>query len=315
MTSPIIVVGASGFVGGHVVEALSRRGAEVRRVQAPRVQIAMSAEQRQAHLQRLRATINGYPVVVNAAGVSDATGVSKVLTEANQLMPALVADVTRATGARLIHISSAAVQGRKAVLDSTLAWRPFSPYSASKAEGERALLGAGDHVCIYRPPGVHGTDRSVTRTLVRLACSSFSSVASPGELNTPQALAENVGDAVAFLATSRRTLPSIVHHPSEGLTTASLLTALGGRPPRMIPAPVALATVRAMYVAAHARAGLEGQARRLEVLWFGQEQAPSWLSEAGWQAPVTHEGWRSLGLRIRNDLRSTGRTARDGNKA
>jgi hypothetical protein len=41
--------------------------------------------------------------------------------------------------------------------------------------------------------------------------------------------------------------------------------------------------------------------RRVELLWFGQRQADSWLTLQGWQPPVGVEGWRDLAARARGD--------------
>lgn len=236
--------------------------------------------------------------MVNAAGLADAAGASRDLVWANHDLPRLVASVAGELGLRLVHVSSAAVQGRRPRLDSTPEHAPFSPYSASTAAGERVVLDQAGEVCVYRPPGVHGPDRPVTRTLVRLARGPWATVAAPGTQNSPQALIENVTDAVAFLATTDQSLPRIVHHPSEGLTVSSLLRLLGGREPRRVPRSVASATVRTAFAAARLRPGLEGHARRLEMLWHGQDQAPSWLTEAGWRAPSGADRWAELGRSV-----------------
>jgi len=40
---------------------------------------------------------------------------------------------------------------------------------------------------------------------------------------------------------------------------------------------------------------LAANAQRVEMLWSGQSQAPSWLTQAGWAAPVGAEAWSCLG--------------------
>lgn len=312
MMPAVAVLGATGFVGSHIVRALTQRGVLVQPVTAPRVTARLSTTQRAALIDRLRDQLNGNRAVINAAGVAEAVASSQVLTDANHLMPALLAEATSSLPLRLVHVSSAAVQGRRPVLDSSREHAPFSPYSVSKAEGESALLDTGGDICVYRPPGVHGRTRRVTHTLVRVASSPLASVASPGTANTPQALAQNVADAVAFLATSDTPPPRIVHHPSEGLTTQGLLNALGGRSPRRVPQPLARSALRALYLGARARSGLEGQARRLEVLWFGQDQAPSWLNEKGWEPPYRIDRWEELGRQVREDIPKNTNTHVDG---
>lgn len=220
---------------------------------------------------------------------------------ANHQLPGLLAHVTTQLGLRLVHVSSAAVQGRRRRLDSSVEYEPFSPYSASKVAGERAIRSHSGEMCIYRPPGVHGTDRAVTRTLVRLAGGPWATVASPGQQNSPQALIENVADAIAFLATTDQELPEIVHHPSEGLTVSGLLHLMGGRRPRHVPKVIAAATICGAFLSARVHSGIGGHARRLEVLWNGQQQAPSWLTGAGWLAPYGEQRWAELGRSIASE--------------
>lgn len=295
MSGRVGLLGARGFVGSHVRQVLQRRGAAVKALRAPRPAPGAGPLDTCRHLADLVEELADCDVVVNAAGVATAAGSGRDLEWANHRMPGLLAEVTSQSGVRLVHVSSAAVQGRRPVLDSSTEHEPFSPYSASKAAGERAVLSHPGESCIYRPPGVHGPDRAATRTLARLARGPLAAVARPGRQNSPQALIENVADAVAFLAMTGGKLPRIVHHPSEGLTVSSLLHLLGGRPPRQVPRPVASAAVTGAFLAARARPGLEGHARRLEMLLVGQEQAPSWLTTAGWQAPYGTSRWRELG--------------------
>jgi len=104
-----------------------------------------------------------------------------------------------------------------------------------------------------------------------------------------------VADAVAFLATTEAQPPAIVAHPSEGLTTASVLTFLGGRRPLEIPRTLAKAAVAVLTACGKVLPQVAANARRVEMLWFGQPQASSWLTEAGWSPPAGHDAWRELG--------------------
>ena len=224
---------------------------------------------------------------------------------ANGILPGLLASECSRYGVRFVHVSSAAVQGRISSLDSTTEMNPFSAYSASKARGEVEALRC-DSTVIYRPPGVHGFDRKVTRTIARLARSQFTSVAGDGSANSPQALIENVGDAIAFLAVSNVTPPAIVAHPSEGVTTGGLLEDLGGRRPARVSPRLARAAVAAAFGAAQTLPSAAGHARRLEMLWFGQSQSPSWLTGEGWVPVLGRDAWRDLGRRLAIEIPSEG---------
>ncbi len=295
----VVVVGGSGFVGRAVSAALERRGVAVRRVSGPRLHLATMTQSMAVTV--LAAAFTGADAVVNAAGVAAAvSGDDLRLWAANAELPRVVVSAARRAGvARTVHVSSAAVQGRRPVLDSTWELDPFSPYSHAKAAGERALQQAGGHDwVIYRPAGVHGRDRAVSQTVARFARSPFAVVPRTAQ-PTPQALLANVADAIAWLATTPLTPPSVVHHPSEGLTTHSVLTALGGREPHRVPDVWTSALLAVTRLASAIVPRSAGTARRLETLWRGQQQAPSWLEQSGWQPPLDlGTSWLALGRDI-----------------
>lgn len=303
----VVVLGSSGFVGAAVVAALEDRGHHVRRVHAPRISAGTVDEG--SVTADLMDVLSGADAVVNAAGLPDAAGGDlDALRGANSILPGLVAQAAHTGGQRMVHISSAAVQGARSALDSGEETTPFSPYSQSKAEGEQAALSAGrGSTVIYRPPGVHGAERRLTGSIARLARSPLASVAGRGDRMTANALVTNVGDAVAFLSTTASRPPHIVHHPSEGITTAALLRALGGREPRHIPEFAARSALLMARRAARVRPPLLAHVRRMEMLWFGQEQAPSWLTEAGWTPVHGLDHWERLGRDLRQDDGEEGR--------
>lgn len=294
MTGRVLVVGGSGFIGSAVVQALLRRGAQTRTSPAPRLNAVTARDAAEcARHARARpeflAMLDWATVVVNAAGRSDAGSCQESeLNAANAAMPAMIARLARDGGVqRFVHVSSAAVQGDRLVLDSSEDVEPFSPYSRSKALGERLLLDLEwPGLLLYRPQGVHGPGRQVTRSLTRLARSPLASVAAPGDQPTPQAPVANVADATAFLALTQATPPRIVLHPWEGLTTASLLHHLGGRRPVRIPAVCARYIVTTLRTVGRRHPRMASNARRVQMMWFGQAVDPSWLTDAGWQ-PVT----------------------------
>lgn len=299
----VAVIGASGFVGSAVVQALEVRGVRVRGMHAPRLpamaieDIGSFLESDSAYLADLSRELAGVVAVVNAAGIADAGSRSRnELLSANAALPGLIARSAKLAGvARLVHVSSAAVQGHKAELDSSGVVQPFSPYSLSKSVGERMALNCFSGVVIYRPTGVHGPGRHVTAVLARIARSPLAMVAAPGDQLTPLALIGNVADAIAFLATCHQQPPEIVAHPSEGLTTAGLIVALGHRRPLLLPVALSRAVGFLLRALARAVPPLRSTVRRAELLLFGQHQADSWLSTSGWRPPVGLVGWSALG--------------------
>jgi nucleoside-diphosphate-sugar epimerase len=248
--------------------------------------------------------ITGAEAVINAAGDPDASSTDlAALRAANAVLPGVVAAaVARQPSTRLVHVSSAVVQGRKQTLDAGPAHEGFSAYSRSKAEGERlALALAPGQSVMYRPPSVHAPDRRVTRMIARIASSPLAVVASPGDQPSPQALLANVASAVAFLATTEAEVPDVVIHPSEGITASSTMELLGGRTPRRLPRPLAAGTARLLRLTGAISPAVAANARRVELLWFGQRQAPSWLTEVGWTPVAGLDAWTELGRQVRSD--------------
>lgn len=300
--SRVAVLGASGFVGAAVSEALRSRGAVVVPVPAPRLtSAATSVADLEADLvspagsaavETLRAALAGCDAVVNAAGLAAATGrQGPELVGANALLPLVVARA-RPQGVRLVHVSTAAVQGRRHTLDETLQRAPFSPYSESKALAEEALGDEPDAV-LFRPTSVHGAGRDTTRTLVRTLSSPAASVAGRGDGPTPQVLVENVGDAIAFVTLSSEAPPRVVLQPSERVTVAGLVRLLGDREPKHLPSGMARLVVWASTGLGRLSGPVAAVSRRLEMMWFGQEQVPGWL-DARWSPPAGPSGWKEL---------------------
>lgn len=298
----VLVLGATGFVGRHVVGALSMRGAEVVAVPAPRVRTrARSLEELrdeletsdiQAVVSELRLRLARSDVVVNAAGVADATGSGDVLFGADALLPGLVARAAP-PAARVVHVSSSAVQGRRPMLDETEEYAPFSDYSTAKMLGEQLAREERSSVVIFRPTSVQGPERRVTRQLARIASSPLSCVAGGNPRATPQVLAENVADAIAYVALTPDVPPPVVLQPWEGLTTTSLLTSLGARSPLHIPNVIARLVLGVLFLVGSRRSKVAGIARRVEMLWFGQDQEPGWLT-GRWTAPLGTERWKEI---------------------
>jgi nucleoside-diphosphate-sugar epimerase len=292
-----LVLGGSGFVGSAVVREVERADIEVRTAAAPRLTTAVEApgtlvaEALRTDISALTVLLQGHDVVVNAAGLAtpSATG-SADLLGANALLPVVLARAAQAAGVRrFVHLSSAAVQGRTPMLDETATVRPFSAYSRSKALAELALasLPQHDRSVIVRATSVQGAGRSTTASLARLAHSPLASVASPGTSRSPVTSVQALAELVLSVGRREGPVPQIVLQPWEGLTVRSVLEAAGGRP-RVLPAALCSRTVRAGYAVSGALRGrFDGHVRRVELMWFGQDQVPGWSLEQG-ISPTPH---------------------------
>lgn len=305
----IAVLGSSGFVGRAVSQALACDAAVVTGVPAPRLRTSAT------HVPRLlteagaavgsttlTAAFTEQDVVVNAAGEPDASSTDlSHLMGANTLMPVVALRAAEQAGVRrFVHVSSAVVQGAAETLDESDHRDPFSPYAMSKCLAEEALSTAvaSTELVIYRPPSVHGPDRRVTRRVASISRSPLRSVAGDGRNPSPQALIDNVAAAVAYLCMVPGA-PRVVIHPWEGLTTESLLGLFGGgRRPRHLPRSLARFAVGVATATFGGLPGRSADIRRLELLWFGQRQAESWLTRKGWVPPVGYEGWQLLAAEV-----------------
>ncbi len=298
------VLGASGFIGSSLEEALTRAGVTVRFVKAPRLSarssdasgiLAEAAALRDVR-QDLSGELGGVDVVINAAGLATPTGAdSPELRGANALLPVVIADAADDAGARrFIHLSSAAVQGHRPLLDESPQVEPFSAYSRSKALGEAALAARAPGTCqvtSLRATSVQGASRQTTASLVRVASTPLSSVAGRGESPSP---VSSVDALCAFVLAAGRysgSVPPVILQPWEGATVASVLSAAGGRRPLHLPVWLCRAALRAGYlVSGLLGERLHGTLRRVEMMWFGQRQEPGWAEATGnVPAPRVHQ--------------------------
>ncbi len=295
----VVVIGASGFVGSHVAGRLKDDGWEVIPLAAPRLSLSPGSnpdevlgalDAHESTVARLADVFKGADVIVNAAGAAapDAAECAS-LVGANALLPAvLAAAAARSDVYRFVHVSSAAVQGRRGVLDESAETEAFSPYSRSKALGEQALLrvveeGGSDspEIVLVRATSVQGADRPTTVRLRGVASSRLATVASPGDRPSVVSSIEGLATFVSLVVRFPMDVPTIVLQPWEGLTTTEVLRNASGHNPRTISSVLARTVVGLGYIASAALPRLSGTTRRLEVMWFGQAQEASWAQSIG----------------------------------
>jgi nucleoside-diphosphate-sugar epimerase len=288
----------SGFVGAALQTHLAEAGEQVEVDHAPRLTAAVESDE-----HALAESAVGHPAAAAlAAGLADRGEIDCVvlaaglatpdspqtpeLIGANALLPGVVLQAARLAGVRrFVHLSSAAVQGRRRVLTETTDTQPFSAYSSSKALGERVIkqLGTdGTEAIIIRATSVQGPGRATTASLQRIARSRLSSVAGTG---TQPSAVSSVGTLCEFV---RRVggwpepVPSVVLQPWEGLSVRDVLSAAGGREPRRLPRWLCQGAVSGGYVASRlVGRPLDGPVRRVEAMWFGQAVEAGWAERAG----------------------------------
>ena len=292
------VIGASGFVGSAIVARLNAEGISVDPIEAPRLatrsldvdSIIDEAEQLEGIIDSLAEAFASAQVVVNAAGLA-APNMQDLppLMGANALLPAVIAIAAQRTGVRrVIHLSSAAVQGPRPVLDASEETAPFSAYSFSKTLGEEALLDLQDYfleehpesapeLCILRATSVQGRGRRTTELFAKMASSPFASVAGAGQGKSPVSSVYALAEFVVMLGTFPGELPTIVLQPWEGATVASASLDAGRRKPHHLPEWLCRAAIKAGYkVSELMNDRFSGSVRKVEVMWFGQGIDDSW---------------------------------------
>ncbi len=295
-----VVLGASGFVGSALTQCLVAAGEDVRAVPAPRVSsqddsvdMLLANAREQPCLADLSAALAGADVVVLAAGAAAPDSPEDpALMGANALLPAIVAlACQRAHVPRMVHLSSAAVQGRTRRLDETRVTCPFSPYSRSKARGEEVLAAlssdSSTEIVVVRATSVQGDERATTASLQRIARSRLASVSGSG--SAPSPVSSSAGLAAFVLAVGRhpRPLPPVLLQPWGGLSTADVLRLAGGREPCHVPTGLCRLLVGLGYLLSRVTGGrLQGSVRRVETLWFGQAVDDAWAQQHGISAPA-----------------------------
>lgn len=303
----IAIFGSTGFVGSAIASCVRDKGHRVLALRTPRLDpiheraACNYVEEHADEVAQLSSRIAGSDAVINAAGNPNASERDQdALRAANGVVPGLVAKAVNESGVRrFVHVSSAVVQGRLPQLDETSEYDAFSDYAQSKVLGEQLAHKYFAPAVVYRPPSVHGVDRRVTRSISRLGKTGLLPVAAPSSSPTPQALIHNVSDAISTLALSLDDPPPVVIHPWEGLTTSEVIEILGGRRPRVVPRGAARLVVRGSEVLGRGIPAVAANARRLEMLMFGQQQASSYLTRSGWVPPFGADSWMKLGHDVR----------------
>jgi uncharacterized protein YbjT (DUF2867 family) len=300
----VVVVGGTGFIGTEVCNELIARGWSVSTQSAPRLrasagdveEIVKIGSCQSLIVAKLAAAFEGMDAVVNAAGLARPTSRDcDALVGANALLPQIVGEACRLAGVdRMVHVSSAAVQGDVPYLDESMSYRATSPYARSKALGEQVLAeSSAPGTTVLRPTSVHGPNRALTRRIIRFARSRFSCVMAPGRAPTPQVLVENVGAVVAYLCAVNPAPPPIVLQPWEGWTTSSFLHFLSGHQPFQLSKSKTDAILSSSGALSKVFP-VVAQHRRLEILWRGHRQAPGWLSSVGFEIPYGKSHWSRI---------------------
>jgi nucleoside-diphosphate-sugar epimerase len=184
----VLVTGASGLVGSHVVEALAGRGEAVRALVRPASRAAVLRLGAEAVAGDVtdpaawQAAARGVRAIVHAAAIVQRRASWEQYVAVNVGATGLAVAAARTAGARLIYISSVAVYAGSAAYPSIPERRdedfPFQPiaapdfYARSKRMAEDVVRDAATHrglkVAALRPTVIYGErDRLFTPRVTR----------------------------------------------------------------------------------------------------------------------------------------------------
>jgi 2-alkyl-3-oxoalkanoate reductase len=168
MKGLIIVDGAGGYVGGHVVQRLAGAGYRVRAVDMPDINLGNAAgegvETASFDLTRpetLPPVLSGATAVVHCAAAFDLSLSYEALARVNVIGTRnLIKACQDSKIHRFIHISTGGVYGssRTWPVDETCPTMPMDAYAKSKLDAEKEVFKTGSslNATIFRPTVVYG---------------------------------------------------------------------------------------------------------------------------------------------------------------
>lgn len=208
----VLLLGAKGFIGGHVLQALLARDFDVVAVRRQAPPLADDAQpdrlswlQLQLHTllhrEAWRLHLQGVDVVINCVGILRQRS-GECYDDVHHRMPKALAQACADAGVRLIHTSALGLhEGAK------------SRFLSSKLRGEQAIQASGTDHCIVRPSlidGIGGFGASWLRMLASWPV-HFVPRGATGRIAALQA--SDLGEAYAVLAQ----MPTLAHQREANL--------------------------------------------------------------------------------------------------
>jgi nucleoside-diphosphate-sugar epimerase len=298
-----LVTGATGFVGGHLIDELLRRGDTVTALarsagkaaalQARGVRIVAGHLHDQAALLQ---AARDQDVVFHVAGAVAARSEAEFLRANRDGTRNMVGAAEATEAGRFVLVSSLAAAGpspRNRPLDGTEPPRPVTAYGRSKLAGEEVVKSSRLKWCIVRPPVVYGPrDREVLKVF-RAARLGIAPVFGDG---SQQLSAVHAADlASALLAVSEAPAQGRTYHAChpEIFTSADFTRRVGeamGRGVKTVRIPPLLG--RALLSVTEMSARITGQVTILTTDKANEFFQPAWTGDP---APLIRDsGWRPL---------------------
>lgn len=298
------VTGATGFVGGHLVNALRARGDSVialARRPALAEKLGWGKDVRVvkgdlAAETALREGCAGVDVVYHVAGMISARTAEEYMV-CNRDGTANVLEAARDGGAgRFVLVSSLAVAGPTVPgqpVDETRPPAPVTNYGRSKLAAEVLVQAMKMPWTIVRPPVVYGEWDHATVKIFQLAKRGFVPLFGDGSQELSVIHAEDLAQALVAAGTS----PAAVGHvyfaaDPTPITSRELALACGralGKTPRIIGIPPLLA--RGLLLTMGGIAQITGRATLLSPDKGNEYLAPAWTCTS--EALTRDTGWRA----------------------
>lgn len=299
---PVAITGATGFVGGHLLDRLGG-GADVACLaRTPTPTLARSGCRVVPGTiddpAALDALVAGADVVFHVAGLIAARSEAEFLSVNRDGTAGVAQACLRAGVARLVYVSTVAVTGPaergRPVSEATIP-RPLTAYGRSKLAGEEAVRASGIAFTIVRPPIVYGPRDRQTLRLFRMARGRVAPLLGDGLQELSLVHAADLADALVAAAASPRTVGGVYHAAfPEVVTQRALLEemarAVGARP-RLVPMPIPV--VRAALALSGAYTRLTGRRTLLNPDKAPELFASAWTCatdalerDAGWRGRI-----------------------------
>ena len=292
----VLLTGASGFVGSHILDALARSGVPC----AILIRQGSSAGWIEPHLKTVEihrcglgsdtpwpTVLNGVTHIVHCAGATRAVHDRDYFTGNRDVTASLAAAVQAhpAVVRRWIHISSLAAVGPATSLKPALETddpHPVSVYGESKLSAERVVRELkGVDWTILRPPAVYGPRDSEFLRLFKAAGNGFAPQFDGGAQELSLVYVEDLADVVARVLDHPGAVGRVYHVASPEVITAGELTdrvarALGKRCRTLsIPGSVLFPVCAASQFWSR----LIGKPTLLNIQKYAELRAPGWVCD------------------------------------
>ena len=299
----VLVTGATGFVGSHLVEALRTRGFQVTALARSQTKAKVLADQGVRVVggdlhdaAALGRAVTGQDVIYHVAGLVAARDEAEFLRANRDGTRNLLEAAERGGQPRFILVSSLAAAGpaeRGRPLTGHETPRPVTAYGRSKLAAEHLVLGSSLRWSVIRPPIVYGPrDREVLKVF-KLARIGIAPVFGDGAQQLSAVHAADLAEALVAAGASPTAIGGVYAacHP-EVFSTEEFGRAVGAAMGRRvstirIPAPIG----RALLTVAEGTSRLTRQATILTSDKANEFFQPAWTADS---APLTRDtGWRA----------------------